>query len=362
MASRSTHRSSLQSDPTNSPSSSTIDPVSFYGGPSSSSSLGSSHTAYIPPESPPYREPELVAEEPVPHVSRSPSVWPESSAASAAATNTTTSSTAATSATVRWEDPGPTPWDTTDNASWTANLYSDPSSSLKIPIDGRSEDEELNWSDSALLATRPGPGLLPPVLSLISHDPDHALYSVSIGNISTFNNKSPTIDEARTAIPHPNAYYCREHNGWILISWKSSSVLPPLARSFDDRPPLPDMPRRKRTISCVADDEHHQQPFGQANLTHHWHRYERAVESSKLNPPYTHDNLLLDLYLCCQCSMYCLVSEVIPGVIPLDLVEQFTSERFGNPALEKTPKATVLAGWETIVTQVSLSLSHFPLF
>ncbi|KAJ2964347.1 hypothetical protein NUW54_g14241 [Trametes sanguinea] len=83
---------------------------------------------------------------------------------------------------------------------------------------------------------------------------------------------------------------------------------------------------------------------------HHWHRYEKAVDAAKLNPPYTHGELLLDLYLCCQCSMYCLVSDVIPGVIPAALVDEFTRDKLSHPALDKTPRATVIAGWETILT------------
>ncbi|KAI1792016.1 hypothetical protein LXA43DRAFT_862099, partial [Ganoderma leucocontextum] len=156
---------------------------------------------------------------------------------------------------------------------------------------------------------------------------------------------TPSADEVRTAIPHPNAYFCREHNGWVLLLWKASTVLPPLATEPD--PPVPDQGRRKQTNSCVGDGE---QPFGQANLTHHWHRYEKAVDATKLNPPYAHGDLLLDLYLCCQCSMYCLVSDVIPGVIPLPLVREFTVDKIGHPAIDKTPKATAVAGWETVLT------------
>ena len=147
------------------------------------------------------------------------------------------------------------------------------------------------------------------------------------------------------AVPHPNAYFCREHNGWVLLLWRSSSVLPPLVKQPER--PLPDQNRRKMTTSCVGDG---QQPFGQSNVTHHWHQYEKAVDATKLNPPYAHGELLLDLYLCCQCSMYCLVSDVIPGVFPQTLVDEFVREKLSHPAIDKTPRATVIAAWETVQT------------
>ena len=302
-----------------------IDPATFYG--SSTSRLGSSTTSYIPPETASFRQPELVEEEPIP---KDPPSWvPDTVSA--------------------WGEPS----DGWDNFTSLNDPWGEPDVvSRKIPIDGRDDHEELHWYDPAVRALhpRPGAGVLPPLLADLLHDPDHALYSVSTQVrpplVSPPPPHMPTPDEVRTAIPHPNAYFCREHNGWVLLLWKASTVLPPLVTE-PSTPPLPDQSRRKRTNSCVGAGE---QPFGQANLTHHWHRYEKAVDATKLNPPYAHGELLLDLYLCCQCSMYCLVSEVIPGVIPLKLVEEFTLDKIGHPAIDKTPKATAVAGWETVLT------------
>ncbi|KAI0352188.1 cysteine proteinase [Trametes cingulata] len=233
-----------------------------------------------------------------------------------------------------------------DAIASTVDNWGEPGTTRRIVIDGRDENEELHWYDPAVHALRPGPGVLPPLLADMLHDPDHALYSVSTQpHPPSTTPHVPSADEVRTAIPHPNAYYCREHNGWVFLLWRSSSVLPPLVK--DPETPLPDQARRKRTTSCVGDGE---QPFGPANLTHHWHRYEKAVDATKLNPPYTHGELLLDLYLCCQCSMYCLVSDVIPGVIPAALVDAFTRDKLSHPAVDKTPRATAVAGWETILT------------
>ena len=48
--------------------------------------------------------------------------------------------------------------------------------------------------------------------------------------------------------------------------------------------------------------------------------------------------------------MYCLVSDVIPGVIPASLVNQFTLDKIDHPAVDKSPKATAVAAWETVLT------------
>ncbi|KAL4250299.1 hypothetical protein ABKN59_003113 [Abortiporus biennis] len=369
---------------------------SFYGTTTGStqphnrdSYLGSSHTGYIAPTaSPPsyaretssFREPELVVcteEDEIPGLlpitdDNYASSWPT--------------------------QPDYSPW----ARGWDATA------SKKIDIDGRDEDEEDKWWDKETLerCNRPGPGVLPPLLSDLLHNPEHTLYSITASAPMTARTATatapssspsapvpypyaPSADEIRTAIPHPNAYYCKEHNGWVLLSWCSSSVLPTLAPSFVPSSPLPDQTRRKYTLSCVSDGE---QPFGQSNRTHHFHRYPRAVDARSLTTPFKRadweedqirkrkrrkvtlvldpsevsqamkdysmqdekddepEGDLLDLYICCQCSTYCLVSEVIPGVIPPKFLEEVAKEKFAHPALDRTPKATVIAGLETIST------------
>ena len=254
-----------------------------------------------------------------------------------------------------WDNDSIATWDETSEG-WVdldtlSDIWGDPPIATKVPIDDRDDYEEVHWCDPDVHAIhpRPGTGILPPLLADTLHDPDHSLYSVSTGThpnlVSPPPPHMPHVDEVRTAIPHPNAYFCREHNGWVLMLWGASTLLPPLVK--DPETPLPDQDRRMRTISCYGDGK---QPFRQANLTHHWHRYEKAVDATKLNPPYLHGELLLDLYLCCQCSMYCVISDVIPGVIPLSLVNDFTLDKIGHPAIDKTPKATAVAGWETVLT------------
>ncbi|KII93273.1 hypothetical protein PLICRDRAFT_35462 [Plicaturopsis crispa FD-325 SS-3] len=408
-----------------------VPPTSFYSSraspkppplPSRPKDVGSSHTGYRPPpstppppayvpEKTPFREPVLVTEDliqddPVPEL-----IPPD-----------------AEGAPIDWSGG----WDHS-TADWgaldpTANWSSQSFSSKKIAIDGRSEEEERCWWDAASRAEhkRPGPGMLPPLLTDKLHNPDHSLFSVIVAAPESKPNPEPpsisrsppesvqsagpstsresatptppppppppTADEVRTAVPHPNAYYCRAHNGWVLLWWKSSSVLPVLSKSFlnSTHHRLPDQNRRKKTGSCVGAEE---QPFGQVNMTHHFHLYEKAVDAHKLNPPFyrsqwekvemikkkrrritinsidfkkgivpvdeagdmdietgpEEEGDLLDLYVCCQCSLSCYASEIIPGVIPAKLVNEFTRDKLENPAVDRSGEAGVLCGWETII-------------
>jgi ubiquitin carboxyl-terminal hydrolase 25 len=411
--------------------SSSVAPASFYQGSTHSirpKSFGSSHTTYVAPEDPPpyasahgrspaYREPELITEEnddSIPDLVPSTGAYNDQS----------------------WGDPDP--WGSYP-MDFTATLKSNPD----VNIDGRDGFEEANWWDASLRerSQRPGPGMLPPFLAEQLHDAEHSLFSVNVASpdmrlhsqpsapstsgstslrpndscsIASSSSRSawssparttsptpsapppppPTVDDVRTAVPHPNAYYCPKENGWVILSWKSSSVAPPLAQSFQNSQhrPLPDQERRKRTESCVADNAH---TFGPANKTHHFHRYQNAIDAHKLTPPFRReeweeietikqkrrtaavivddldvtkmnveeieamsaDNLepeaegrLLDLYVCCQCSFYCVASSVIPGVIPMKSFVEFSKEKKNNPPPGKTGDQALVTAFETIVT------------
>ncbi|KAI0095055.1 hypothetical protein BDY19DRAFT_916041 [Irpex rosettiformis] len=369
-----------------------VHPSSFYASTSDVAAkshpraTGSSYTTYAPPQSPPpyqkakdtspFREPELVDDEQIPPLVTTDDPW------------------------------GPvdsTPWDT-NWGTWDNNA------AKQVDIDGRNDEEERNWCDEATRekCKRPGPGILPPLLSHCLHNPEHTLYSitastpppkhtpapstVSISSASAAGSSSPpplnsvpppSPDEVRTAIPHPNAYYCKEHNGWVLLYWCSSTVLPPVVPTYYFEYPLPDQARRKRTTSCIGDEAN---VVSQANRTHHFHKYAAAVDARTLNIPFKRSEWesevrqkrrnrsvtlrlegdegetitqgekelegdLLDLYVCCQCSVYCLVSQhVIPGVIPLRRVEEFVKDKSENPAVGKTSAIAVVSGWETIIT------------
>jgi ubiquitin carboxyl-terminal hydrolase 25 len=316
-------------------------------------------------------------------------------------------------------------WDQTNYGNY--DLFS--TKTTCAPIDGRDSEEESNWWDDTERAkhNRPGPGILPPVLADNLHAPEHSLFSVvtslpdlqpsvhsSVPESSTAGalNSSPapsstspskkppktppppppTAQEVQYAVPHPNAYYCPKENGWVLLSWKSSSVVPPLARSFiasEDHPPLPDPSRRKITTNCIEEN-----PLGTcSNKTHHFHKYSKAVDALKLTPAYRlneweitqikqkrragtiitddvdleslkakaaeetepvdtkqdEEGMLMDLYMCCQCSFYCVVSSTLSGVIPKELWDKFVYEKLANPPPGLEPKPGLYIAIETLL-------------
>ncbi|KAJ8084920.1 ubiquitin-specific protease ubp2 [Marasmius tenuissimus] len=304
-----------------------------------------------------------------------------------------------------------------------------------VAIDFRDDAEELAWWNPSerVKNARPGPGMLPPILADQLHDPDHTLFSVNVtppdiqpppasapeqppvqgtlnapspppqqtpGSSTTSLPSSPpaskgripppTTEDVRTAVPHPNAYYCPKENGWVILSWRSSSVSPPLAQSFvrSGYPhPLPDQERRRRTHSCI-DDDGKGVPL---NKTHHFHKYPNAVDGLKLTPPFRRneweiteakqkrragtiitedidldqlkakadevseleeEGILLDLYMCCQCSVYCVASEVQPGVIPNEIWKEFIADKMSNPPPGHKPEVDVVLGLETLLKSI----------
>lgn len=332
----------------------------------------------------------------------------------------------------------------TQSRDWSGSSYN-PSGYLSgrtsndVPITGRNTDEELSWWDSKEREKhqRPGPGLLPPILADELHDSEHTLFSVTAtmpeynvnppppptvehpsGSLNAPPTSSPssspaashkshrsqatsppTEEEVRHAVPHPNAYYCPKENGWVILSWKSSTVAPPLARSFQNsiHNPLPDQTQRKKTTNCLSEDE---LSFGLPNKTHHFHKYDKAVDALKLTPPYRVDEWetietvkqkrragtiitqdlelgkakaqdddkmeedeieeegqLLDLYVCCQCCFYCIGSPIIPGVIPKTLWNDLILQKKSNPPVGVAADEAVVLGIETIVVYVTAHLA-----
>lgn len=395
------------------------------------SGAGSSNTIYAPPgstfvDSSTYREPELVPDdENMPALmpahdtgARGMSGWPSGSGGG-------------------WNTAFDTPW---DQPNFNTQLGSASWDEREPPIDGRSSYEEQRWWDPEVKSARPGYGMLAPLLADMLHNPEHTLVSVSVtppdilptaasststsaaaspklGSLSppsspspaksthsrssSTSQFSPSAEEVREAIPHPHAYYCRKHNGWVLLAWRSSSVLPAVVGEHGI---FPDPQRRKAMHSCLDET-----PFDKPNKTHHFHYYPKAVNARDISPGYVarsfekaerakqarrrmtvgSDDLssetleralanelesqketeavteakeeeqavnLLDLYLCCQCSLYVVCSDVIPGVIPVKYVEDFIAEKSVNPFVGKTAEQAVHQAWETTLTYVCVVL------
>ncbi|KZV90932.1 cysteine proteinase [Exidia glandulosa HHB12029] len=216
------------------------------------------------------------------------------------------------------------------------------------------QDEWWN-ADARARWSRPGPGVLPPAAWNAMHDTDHVLATVSVtpptpedvagGAVGTTtaqvpaNFTIPSADEVRTAVPHPNAYFCRAENGWVLLETKRSTVMPTLLHLPKDAH-LPDSERRnKKSAPCSGLEPHH------------FHRYAEAADGEALTTPYVqrewepkHSDRMT-AFICCSCQLYTLVSSyTIPGVIPGRWVEQFAEERAKFPTPGKTGEDMVVQG------------------
>ena len=287
-------------------------------------------------------------------------------------------------------------------------------------IDGRSTNEETHWWNPELRKRnkRPGPGVLAPVLVEKFHAFNCSLFSVNVTVPSIaplppvpnskdhtaipptpsssrlqylIDHSPPTEEEVRASVPHPNAYYCPEDNGWVILSW-NSSVAPPLARSYIafENPHLPDEARRRRVSSCIEEGN---RLFGKTNKIHHFHKYEKAVDSHKLTPPFRKDKWeslktvkqrcsignhhydganikaddvdtlddndvesaeeegnLLDLYVCCQCSFYCVASGIIPGVIPQIYLEKLVRDKTRRPVVGMSAEQSIAVAVKAFLT------------
>ncbi len=286
-------------------------------------------------------------------------------------------------------------WDysTPSSSAWDPNAWPasgwGQTSGVKIQ---RNMQEEDRWWE---VASRPGPGLLPPTVEGMLHDQDHTLFSVTATVPSnpppsaiitpTKPHTPPSEAEVRTAIPHPHAYYCPKDNAWVLISWKSSAMDPPTSKKYTDLlKGLPALPVRAQNSSCDKKDA-----AWVSNQTHHLHKYERVTDSSQLTPPYygldaeetvkqkhrsavvVEDPMLmdgieggaeleetgfaLDLYVCCQCPMHCLASPPIPGVIDASIWATYTNDRKNNPRVGYSGEDTVVTSIAKIMGWVAVS-------
>ncbi|KAJ6463744.1 hypothetical protein DFH09DRAFT_1226880 [Mycena vulgaris] len=382
--------------------SSALSTANFYGAqppslPSRPKNVGSGHTAvWQTPDALPsysasisssgYREPELVpdVEDDMPELISS-----DQAGGSWGAPNWDGSSGG-------WNNGG---WST---SGWNADI---------VKIDGRDQREEENWWDPHRnTENRPGPGILPPLLADTLHNPDHTLYSVaftppdiqpgaspppsqasssSASTITPSPPDPPSFEEVRASIPHPDAYYCPKDNGWVVLIWGYSDTPPKLARSFEasSHCPLP-RPIHRSPENCLDST---------ANETHHFHKYEKAVDAHDLEVPLRFDQWdtietvkqkrrvgtvlpeeldlgkigaededkmdvdeqegpLLDLYVCCQCMFYLVRSPVIPGVIPRPLWDDLLKEKKASPQPGKSPERSIALAMETLLMAIENKL------
>jgi ubiquitin carboxyl-terminal hydrolase 25/28 len=61
---------------------------------------------------------------------------------------------------------------------------------------------------------------------------------------------------------------------------------------------------------------------------------------------------LHDLYVCRQCSIYCIVSGAMSGILALKYAEDFAKYRYKHPFIGRQPDNSVVSGWETLIMYV----------
>ena len=269
------------------------------------------------------------------------------------------------------------------------------------------------WSATELYAKKPpGEGLLPVLAAEEVHTSDHELLKIDVtlpdiraadGSEAPADFKPPTVEEMRSAIPHQNAYFCRQCNGWMLIQ-RSKLSQPPVELDHGGldahlgRAPAHGvrLPRRRELIGGVpecskrVDGTWNHRP----RQTHHFHRYHGVVSAARLNPPFLrpaweykaapmpplvqdldaqpqpepraaflawrHPSIKvtppatdhgcdvdwLDIYMCCECPVNIMATRSpIPGIVPRRLLDDLIRERM---SLGKQPLYVILA-LETII-------------
>jgi ubiquitin carboxyl-terminal hydrolase 25/28 len=77
-----------------------------------------------------------------------------------------------------------------------------------------------------------------------------------------------------------------------------------------------------------------------------------TVSIDEVDEPATEEEegKLLDLYVCCQCTLYCVSSGVISGVVSKKYMDELQRDRKGHPGVGKSPEQTIALTIETILT------------
>ena len=275
------------------------------------------------------------------------------------------------------------------------------------------DESDKWWSPTELYAKKPpGKGLLPVLAAEEVHTSDHELLKIDVTppdiraaepGEAAADFKPPTAEEIRAAIPHQNAYFCRQCNGWMIIQ-RSKLSQPPVELNHGGldallgRVPVHSvrLPRRRELLGGVpecskrVDETWNHRP----KQTHHFHRYHGVVSAARLNPPFLRpsweykaapmpplvqeldaqslpepratflawkypsikvtlpptdqgcDVDWLDIYMCCECPVNIMATRSpIPGIVPRRLLDDLIRERM---SVGKQPLFVILA-LETII-------------
>lgn len=230
---------------------------------------------------------------------------------------------------------------------------------------------------------------------------------------TTVPHVPPTSEELRDATPHPSALYCRRHHGWVIIAVTTSSATAShLSAHWCSNPEKKDMLNKLpdstlRSDKNCSDDTPTDRSISNSGWNwqplekkmHHFHKYPNAVAGSGLFPALkrqvpsptiqpsasetpkpgedvdmkletqstqneTRDDDIrsgweqaplsehLDLYLCCQCKTQVLCSpggSFIPGIVPLDALENYIQDRAFNPKPGQSKEQSAFASLEMVL-------------
>lgn len=251
-----------------------------------------------------------------------------------------------------------------------------------------------NGEHKKLTPQRPGPGMLPSGLE--EKVLEDTVFTVEIASIPEGQPMDgfvpPTPEELKNSVSHHSLHYSKKHNGWVFLLVRKGCDLPATVnRDITDATsvkPLPHQRYRELRQSCLDTIAVSTWDSSAKPLTHHFHLYEKAVDSTALgltyeelvtiptaspsSPPSSSsgsnsqmetDNTptpllesiqkphFLDLYVCRHCSTHVLTSHALmPGIIPSNLLTPYVEERGRNPQPGKTPEASMALGVEAIVT------------
>jgi len=209
--------------------------------------------------------------------------------------------------------------------------------------------------------SRPGPCLPPLAAYEKFHNANHTLLKVRItaprdedvadcriGTVISLQDGFviPSDTEVQSAIPHSSAAYCLEENGWIILEIRASKTLPKFSRLAASAV-LPDEVRHQRNTTCRAPE------------THHLRQYDNAADGSILDIPYSptkwtakHSNLM-NVFICSRCATYAVVSaEIIPGVIPVAILDAYIKERSDKPQAGYSPQSMVARALRSVLRLV----------
>ncbi len=292
-------------------------------------------------------------------------------------------------------------YETTYNTDWLQNSPTWNPGGHDLPVvQVRKEDwltdPPVDWWDvknSTYTPSRPGPGQLPALLA--ANILDEPLFQCDVasipsppeprGGIPVTDPRYPasSLEDARSCLPK-NLYYNFKSHGWVFVNVAQEEVLSVPLHEISDRP-FPSDVGRALYGNCMGRPEFKRPAHEDISVHHHFHHYPRATDvppslSTAFSPPgnlasessastpmdqdanepgiveitkeiveQDADTIPADLYICTLCQIYVMASDVIPAVIPSQLLRALVLDRTVNPPVGKSSAQSVVCALELLV-------------